>query len=137
MTTLVLSLACLIVGSVAVPTVRAGQADPTDFGGGNNLFVSYCASCHGPNGRGDGPVAPYLSPKPANLTLLAKLNGGTFPSENVAKAIDGRGRVKSHGNTQMPVWGTVLSKTSEGSDAASVAAKIQALVKHVESIQAR
>lgn len=31
-------------------------------------FSTQCATCHGPQGRGDGPGAARLNPKPANFT---------------------------------------------------------------------
>lgn len=34
---------------------------------GRPIFEARCASCHGPQGRGDGPQAPFLSPRPASL----------------------------------------------------------------------
>jgi mono/diheme cytochrome c family protein len=33
-------------------------------------FRQHCAQCHGMDGTGDGPVAPALKKKPANLTRL-------------------------------------------------------------------
>lgn len=35
---------------------------------GKDLFTKHCASCHGPVGKGDGPAAAALNPKPADLT---------------------------------------------------------------------
>ncbi|MBV8357584.1 MAG: hypothetical protein JO189_06555, partial [Deltaproteobacteria bacterium] len=52
-------------------------------------FRRYCAQCHGMDGTGDGPVAPALKKKPANLTLLSKNNGGVFPEKEVRDFIDG------------------------------------------------
>lgn len=50
----------------------------------------YCAQCHGMNATGNGPVAPALKMRPANLRLLSKNNGGVFPREEVRDFIDGR-----------------------------------------------
>src|ERR1035438_5905219 len=35
------------------------------------LYASYCSPCHGDKGRGDGPAAPGLNPKPADHTSAA------------------------------------------------------------------
>ncbi len=68
-------------------------------------YNQYCASCHGSDGKGDGPLAKMLVTKPTDLTLLAKENKGTFPALKVQRAIDGRDPVTGHGDTDMPVWG--------------------------------
>jgi mono/diheme cytochrome c family protein len=36
---------------------------------GKNLFQTYCVTCHGDKGRGNGPASAGLNPKPADLTL--------------------------------------------------------------------
>jgi mono/diheme cytochrome c family protein len=46
----------------ANPAAAATAGDPAR---GAPLYVTYCASCHGPKGDGDGPVAATLDPKPA------------------------------------------------------------------------
>lgn len=71
---------------------------------GRDLFTRHCATCHGLEGRGDGPMAGVMMIKPVNLTELAAQNGGTFPMERVVKRIDGRDPLVSHGSP-MPVYG--------------------------------
>jgi len=44
--------------------VLPAQADPAL---GLRLYADHCASCHGPQGDGNGPGAPTLRPRPANL----------------------------------------------------------------------
>ena len=75
--------------------------------------------------------------RPANLTEIGKRNKGEFPADEVFKTIDGRTPVKGHGGPDMPVWGDVFSKSSDGGDPAIVAARIKALVAYLESIQAK
>ena len=41
---------------------------------GQKLFQQFCASCHGKSGRGDGPLAAALTPKPANLAVRAGMH---------------------------------------------------------------
>ena len=41
---------------------------------GADLFRSYCASCHGREGKGDGPVAPALNAKVPDLTTIESPN---------------------------------------------------------------
>jgi len=72
---------------------------------GRYWYLSYCASCHGESGRGDGRVAKCLTQKPADLTKLSETNGGKFPADRVFEIIDGRREVEVHGSREMPVWG--------------------------------
>jgi mono/diheme cytochrome c family protein len=102
---------------------------------GDSLYRTYCASCHGQQGRGDGPVAKFLTVPPANLTQIAKRNNGVFPADKVHQIIDGRQVPRSHGASQMPVWGDAFSKATTDSDAAAVTAKIKALVEYLASQQ--
>jgi mono/diheme cytochrome c family protein len=72
---------------------------------GELLYSTYCGSCHGEDGRGNGPVAKYLIGKPTDLTKLTKKHGVPPIPSKVAKVIDGRMSVPSHGPREMPVWG--------------------------------
>jgi mono/diheme cytochrome c family protein len=72
---------------------------------GKNEFLQSCASCHGASGKGDGPVANSLSPRPADLTKLSEANNGVFPVLRVHEVIDGRIERLVHGSREMPVWG--------------------------------
>jgi mono/diheme cytochrome c family protein len=132
------ALGLLMIGMMAVPAAKGGegQASPSQFDG-HGLYRSYCASCHGETGRGDGPIAAHLKPRPADLTQIAKRNKGTFSADRVAELIDGRQMVKPHGNSQMPVWGDAFSKTTNDSDVESVKGRIAALVTYLQSIQER
>lgn len=84
-------------------TVRAAGEEA-----GRTLYLRYCASCHGREGRGDGPVAPALGEKPTDLTQIAGAEKGSFPLEAVVAAIDGTQTVRAHGVSEMPVWGEVF-----------------------------
>ena len=75
---------------------------------GSVSFDLYCASCHGRQGKGDGPTAAALRTRPANLTTLTSRNGGTFPRERVLAFVEGSSRTPSHGSPEMPVWGPTL-----------------------------
>jgi mono/diheme cytochrome c family protein len=68
-------------------------------------YQNSCAVCHGPNGKGDGPMALFLTVKPPDLTALAQKNRGKFPFEKVMRVIDGRSEVGAHGTRTMPIWG--------------------------------
>ena len=81
----------------------AGSAQDQDVGQVN--FRMSCASCHGVEGKGDGPVSGQLKVPPPDLTVLAKKNNGVFPVSHVYEIIDGRQAVMAHGTRDMPIWG--------------------------------
>ncbi len=100
---------------------------------GAGLFRAYCASCHGLDGKGHGPVAAALKTPVADLTVLAKNNGGDFPTTRVRTAIMGEEVIASHGSREMPVWGPVFHQIEEDVDRGNV--RLENLVKYLESIQ--
>lgn len=124
----------------------SGCAGLTANAEGKKEFEANCATCHGVSGKGDGPQSQILPKKPANLTILAKKNGGVFPAVRVHEVIDGRLEVMAHGPRTMPVWGEeFLLKESNGRQDVSpetftyrenrVNAKIQALVDYLSQLQ--
>jgi len=72
---------------------------------GRKVYEQNCAVCHGPQAKGDGVAMSLLTTKPADLTQIAKRNGGEFPFWRVYGVIDGREDVKGHGTHDMPIWG--------------------------------
>jgi mono/diheme cytochrome c family protein len=102
---------------------------------GRDLYTTYCASCHGVTGRGNGPAAEELRTRPADLTQFAKHNGGIFNDARIHSIVDGRA-VKAHGTMEMPVWGDAF-KWREGLPEDAIKARINALVRYLETIQER
>jgi len=133
--TIAATIFMLGAGGPAVAQVQRAPAPAAAVESGRALFATHCASCHGKAARGDGPVADALRVRPADLTQLAKRNGGVFPSAETHRIIDGRG-VGAHGNPDMPVWGNVFKSAANATDK-DVAARIDAIVKYLESIQER
>lgn len=80
-------------------------AHTQNLGYGRAEYMDSCVVCHGPEGRGDGPLADELQIRPADLTRLSERNGGRFPYSRVFATIDGRFLVRGHGERDMPVWG--------------------------------
>ena len=130
-----LVIAALLSMPAAASAQETGQMKQTTTGG--EVFRTYCATCHGTSARGDGPLAASMRRKPANLTEIAKRNGGAFPSELVFRTIDGRQPVRGHGGPDMPVWGDAFTRSREAGDADRVKAVIQSLVDYLESVQLR
>jgi len=107
-------------------------------------FNASCASCHGVDGQGNGPMAAYLMGKLPNLSTLAKRNNGVFPFAHVYDTIEGTAAVKGHGSREMPVWGLRYSeKAAEHymdyrapyDAAAFVRGRILALTEYVYRLQ--
>lgn len=93
----------LIPAALAVLTFNTAAAQ--ELGNGKTEYINSCAVCHGPEGKGDGPLGDELMKRPADLTRLSKDNGGAFPYWRVFAMIDGRTMVPEHGDRDMPVWG--------------------------------
>lgn len=126
----------LMLGATSVVRSQESPAATFRSGSGEALYLTYCASCHGTSGRGDGPVADLLRIRPANLTQFANQNGGVFPTVKLHRLIDGRD-VGVHGNPDMPVWGNAFRTSRGGLSEAGVKARIEAIVSFLESIQER
>ena len=125
----------LIVMTFVGTETAAGQTPPATAVSGSDLFYNSCASCHGRDGKGNGPLGQVLTVRPTDLTIIAKRTGGVFPAAKVYELIDGRNpAVRGHGGPDMPVWGEVFA--ARGS-AASVKNRINALVKYIETLQVK
>lgn len=101
---------------------------------GMDLYRAYCASCHGKNGKGDGPMAPALKAKVPDLTVITTNNRGQFPVTRVRRILTGEeGMIASHGSREMPVWGPIFHEAEAPVDLGPV--RLDNLVKYLESIQ--
>ena len=116
------------------PTVKREAAPITSPASGKEMFVSYCASCHGKDAKGDGPAANALKQLPADLTTLAKRNGGKYPSDKVTSILRGQPKLMAHGDQEMPVWGPVFWRMSQGREE-QVQMRIANLNHYLESLQ--
>jgi len=140
----ILALKIGISACLAVLLVGCAVFTPSDIG--KDEYQANCATCHGSSGKGDGPQAEILPTKPADLTLLAKNNGGEFPASRVHEVIDGRLAVAAHGSRVMPVWGDeFLTEERQGPQDNSakafadqesrVNARVRALVDYLKQLQ--
>ncbi len=101
---------------------------------GDNLYNTYCASCHGEDAKGKGPMAAWLKVQPADLTHISARNGGKFPLERVDRIISGDEALPSgHGSRAMPVWGPVFSQVTRDQDLGKV--RIDNLARYLRDIQ--
>ena len=106
----------------------------TSASSGKDMYVAYCASCHGNDGKGDGPAASALKSVPTDLTQLAARNKGKFPENHVAQTIKGDVNMPSHGSKDMPVWGPIFASMGTTSDGV-MQLRIRNLTKYIASLQ--
>jgi mono/diheme cytochrome c family protein len=129
--------AALLGALLLVPTMALGTESAESAEYGKKLYGRYCSACHGPSGKGDGVVAQFMRPHPADLTQLAKQAGGKFPYYKVMQTIDGRETVRAHGDPDMPVWGQLF--TDEEGDSpqrhAVARGKVVLITDYVETLQ--
>ena len=138
-----LRLLCVaLVLTAGVPAKSASQVvdiSPTlvlPSMSGRDIFRYYCATCHGREGRGDGPVASQLKTRPANLTRLAAANAGQSPLDRVrAFVTHGRTDAPSHGSPEMPIWGPIFQALDPSDPIARM--RINNVVDYIQSIQSK
>jgi len=103
---------------------------------GKEMYTTYCAVCHGTDGKGGGPAASALKVPPTNLTQLSKNSGGKYPALKVTSAIRGEGDVPAHGSKDMPVWGSLFWNMSHGHEG-EVQQRVANLVEYIGTLQAK
>ena len=139
--TTMFAFVCAAVVAAGVSAAGERQVDVTTTVvlpsmSGRDIFMYYCATCHGRDGRGNGPVAAELKTRPADLTRLAAGNGGRFPVERVRSFIaDGQVAAPTHGSSDMPVWGPIFQALDPSDKIAQ--ARIDNLVTYINSIQVK
>lgn len=133
--------AAVVLGGIA-SLVLAGaalafEAVTLEDYSGEELYLRFCASCHGSEALGDGPVSRSLNVAVPDLTRIAS-RYGEFPAGAIRDVIDGRGIDKrAHGTREMPVWGYEFWIEEGGDVSAQKAVRdaINKLVEHLRSIQ--
>jgi mono/diheme cytochrome c family protein len=103
---------------------------------GANLYKAYCAVCHGPNAKGDGPMAKSLKTVPSDLTRISTRNNGMFPVAKVRRIIAGEDPLAAgHGTRDMPIWGPIFSQIAWDQDLGRV--RVDNLARYLESLQGK
>lgn len=131
-------LAALLIAAVFAfaqdkPKIKMVPPSQTNPASGQEMFKSYCAACHGVAAKGNGPAGPALKSQPPDLTMLAKRNGGKFPSAKVYNIIVGDSEMAAHGSKDMPVWGDVLRSMTRNES--EVKMRLHNLTTYLESVQ--
>ena len=124
-----------VLGAQTKPTLKHVPLSPTSPASGKEMFATYCAVCHGSDGKGAGPAAVALKNRPTDLTQLAAKSGGKYPGFLVTETLSGKA-VAAHGSKEMPVWGD-LFRAMENGDNTFIQLRLVNLTSYVESIQAK
>ena len=131
------SLALLMVAGAA-PMARAAGLDDLN---GRQLYLRFCSACHGEQGYGDGPVRDQFKTLIPDLTRITRRNSGVdpgrFPTDRIARIVDGRTAVAAHGTREMPVWGHAFADALGDSPEAQkqASAMVDRLVQYLADIQ--
>ncbi len=111
---------------------------------GRYEYETYCAVCHGADGKGNGPFTMMLNKRIPDLSVLAKNNGGVFPFSRAYDVVIGTADVGAHGSREMPIWGDVFTGRAQSvygpgyrevTGEAYVKARVLALVEYVSRLQ--
>ena len=138
---------CMVAAVVAFALAVTAQDQPqkvikhvpvksTSAASGPEMYKTYCAVCHGLDGKGNGPAAEALKVPPTDLTTLSQKNDGKFPALKVASSIRGDANIPAHGTKDMPVWGRLFWSMSGGHQS-EVQQRVANLTSHIESLQAK
>lgn len=141
------SIAALASSQDAAQTRRPRQISSVD---GKDLFLEFCAQCHGREGKGDGPRAKEISKPVPDLTRIALRNGGRFKRSKVERFVSGEDRPGStvridsktgktiimtpDGPDPMPVWHYVIRRMWPDQP---VQLRIGNIVRYLEKIQVK
>jgi len=125
------------VAQQPTPTIKTVPIKQTNAASGQQMYVTYCAACHGTDARGNGPAASALKIPPTDLTLLGQRNNGIFPSAHVSAVLEFGTNTPAHGSVDMPVWGTLMSSLSPASrdSRAEVNQRINNLTNYLKQLQ--
>jgi len=132
------------IGRIALATalIAPGLALAEQETAGKLEFQMNCAGCHGMDGRGNGPFLDFLKQAPADLTMISKTNGGSFPFQKVYRWIEDPNSTRAHGTQEMPIWGARYSNETirkyghyDTEHPGSAQARILSLVYYLGTVQ--
>ncbi len=128
----------MLIAAVAAGArgVDETQLPPTYMPTGEQMFKQYCATCHGADAKGNGPLAPFLKTQPPDLTTLAKRHLGKFPYEYVANILEFGPGVSEHGSSDMPTWGPIFRYYDKQNERI-VKQRIRNLCNYLASLQGK
>jgi mono/diheme cytochrome c family protein len=134
------TLCAVLAAGVLIPLAfSATPVDeiPTNYvPSGKAMFTQYCAACHGPEGKGDGPAAFTLKTPPADLSTLTRRHMNQFPREYVENILRFGPGLKAHGSSDMPTWGSIFQMIDKNNERA-VQQRIKNITDYIASLQVK
>lgn len=134
-----LSTALFSVFAAAQPPVVTISVPLTHANDGKQMYASYCASCHGVSGHGNGAMAATFHTHPTDLTVLSRNNHGAYPTRHVEAVLHFGVETSGLGSKAMPVWGPVLASIgniNSPNDTVGML-RIRNITRYVETLQAK
>ncbi len=116
-------------GKIVIPVNKTSPVE------GKQMYTSYCAPCHGADGKGHGPAAPALKIQPTDLTTLTRNNQGKFPDSHIVTVLQFGAHMPSHGSAEMPVWGPIFGNMAHTNTAVEKQQRISNLTQYLKTIQ--
>lgn len=98
------------------------------------MSATYCAPCHGVDGKGHGPVPSARKARSIDLTVLSKKNNRKYPETHVINVLWCGSAFPAHAEVEMPSWGSILAKINKG-DPRDKMLRINILSSYLETIQ--
>ena len=92
----------------ALATVVLVAGCGTQVSVGRSAYLGHCTDCHGPDGRGGGPLAPIAGKAVPDLTTLSRGWGGAYPTGYVVRAVGEPSEVHG-GIPAMPNYARLLA----------------------------
>ena len=117
---------CSIVIIFLISSINIISAEELKDIVGKKEFITYCGSCHGTDGKGDGPIVDFIKRKPVDLTQLTKNNDGAFPFERIWGVFDGTYIFAEHGTSEMPIWGYRFVQEAKQKNESDISSKARA-----------
>jgi mono/diheme cytochrome c family protein len=128
--------AARVAACTALLATASGAVPLDQVERGRVAYLRYCASCHGVQGDGEGPVARALTTRPSDLRELHGRYGTPLDRERLRAAIDGRTPIVAHSEREMPVWGERFDLPPDDvSRERTIAERVAELHAYIESIQ--
>ena len=135
--TTVLAFAQQPKATTTTPTIKVVGIQPTSPASGSQMYITYCAACHGASGTGAGPAATALKTAPPDLTMLSRNHGGVFPADHIYSILKFGTKAPAHGTAEMPVWGDLMLTLNQSSSDGDVVVhqRITNLTDYLKKIQ--
>lgn len=139
------AILCATLFPVCALTAQEGQTEIEDarqpdapLGSGEAMYRTYCAVCHGLDGKGGGPATPALRDQVPDLTTLSQRHEGKYPAKYVESVLrfGTANGFPAHGNREMPIWGQAFASVPRTTKS-TVTARITELTKYLGTIQTK